>query len=355
MVLALALPALGQARPQLEPLVPKSAQQPQEKRKPKKATPETSTQLPPLAPLTPPAHGSTTVGVLVLGALPDAVASRVSDGLRAVVKLAPPVKDAIALEAPQPCTNEACWVMAGAAANVDQVIVAAFSGGALRMKVVAVATRKQVAQAQQEGVSSDPVEATAWAEALACKLLVPAGCTGQVMVDAPEGVELALDGQPLRSGENRMVPVGVHTLRIKDGDTLSSRPFPVLYEGKASLALGGIRDAAPVASPPPAMPAPAAAVAGPPPAAPHRAWTRTAGYVTAGAAVVAAATGIYFGARSRSDLNKAESGYRSNGGAYQQSDLDALNSGNSAAHTANGLFIASGVLLAAGALLTFAF
>ena len=88
--------------------------------------------------------------------------------------------------------------------------------------------------------------------------------------------------------------------------------------------------------------------------APRRTWTRTASYATAGAAVAAAAVGLWFGAKSRSDLDRAESGYRANG-AYQPADLDALQSGNSKAHTANALFIASGALLAASAVLTFAF
>jgi hypothetical protein len=337
LVLALALPALAQTQPPLEPLVPRKPSQP---------------QLPPIEPLSRPPRGSILLGVLVLGALPDSVSSQMVEGLRAVLKLAPSVKDAVVLDAPRPCTKEACWIMAGAAASVDQVIVAAFQGGALRMKVVDVATRKQVAQAQRERVSSDPDEATAWAEALACQLLVPAGCTGQVVVDAPEGVELSLDGQPLRSGQSRMVPVGVHTLRIKEGDTPSSRPLPVLHERTNALALGAPPAPAPVAAP---VAAPAAAIATPPAPAPRRTWTRTAGYVTAGVAVAAAATGLYFGAKSRSDLNAAETAYRNNGGAYQPNDLNTLQSGNSAAHTANALFIASGVLLAAGAVLTFAF
>ncbi|HEY4770670.1 MAG TPA: hypothetical protein VIH51_08595 [Myxococcales bacterium] len=340
LVLALALPALAQTQPQLEPLVPRKPSQP---------------QLPPIEPLSRPPRGTVQVGVLVLGALPDGVSSQVAEGLRAVLKLAPSVKDAVVLDAPQPCTKEACWITAGAAANVGQVIVAAFQGGALRMKVVDVATRKQVGQAQRERVSSIPDEATAWAEALACQLLVPAGCTGQVVVDAPEGVELSLDGQVLRSGQSRMVPVGVHTLRIKEGDMLSSRPLPVLHERTNALALGA--PPAPPAPAPVAAPvvAPVAAIAPAPAPAPRRTWTRTAGYVTAGVAVAAAATGLYFGAKSRSDLNAAESAYRNNGGAYQPGDLNKLQSGNSAAHTANALFIASGVLLAAGAVLTFAF
>jgi len=50
----------------------------------------------------------------------------------------------------------------------------------------------------------------------------------------------------------------------------------------------------------------------------------------------------------------AEAAYRANG-FYQPADLDKLSSGNSAAHTANALYIASGVLLASAAALTFAF
>jgi len=336
LVLALALPALAQNQPPLEPLVPTKPSQVQE---------------PPIEPLSRPPRGTALVGVLVLGALPDGVSSRMVEGLRAVLKLAPSVREAVVLDAPQPC-NEACWIMAGAAANVSQVMVAAFQGNALRIRVVDVATRKQLAQAQRERVSSDPDEATAWAEALACQLLVPAGCTGQVVVDAPEGVELSLDGQALRSGQSRMVPVGVHTLRIKEGDTVSSRPLPVLHERTNALALGAPPAPAAVAAP---VAAPVAAIAPAPAPAPRRTWTRTAGYVTAGVAVAAAATGLYFGAKSRSDLNAAESAYRNNGGVYQPSDLNTLQSGNSAAHTANALFIASGVLLAAGAVLTFAF
>jgi hypothetical protein len=344
LVLALALPALAQNQPQIEPLVPRKPSQP---------------QLPPIEPLSRPPRGTVLVGVLVLGALPDGVSSQIAEGLRAVLKLAPSVKNAVVLDAPQPCTKEACWIMAGAAANVGQVIVAAFQGGSLRIKVVDVATRKQLAQAQRERVSSNPDEATASAEALACQLLVPAGCTGQVVVDAPEGVELSLDGQALRNGQSRMVPVGVHTLRIKEGDTVSSRPLPVLHERTNALVLGGppapsapAPVAAPIAAP---VAAPVAAIAPAPAPAPPRTWTRTAGYVTAGVAVAAAATGLYFGAKSRSDLNAAESAYRNNGGVYQPGDLNTLQSGNSAAHTANALFIASGVLLAAGAVLTFAF
>jgi hypothetical protein len=371
LVLALAFPALAQTQPPLEPLVPGNTA-PKKRARKKPAPPagaktkpgpaQTQGALPPLVPLAPP-QPTRTVGVLVLGAaLPEAVASRVADGLRAVVRLDPYVKDAVALQAPQPCTNEACWVIAGSAANVDQVVVATLAASALRVRVIEVASRKRIAQALQERVSGDPAQITAWAQALTCKLLVPAGCTGEVMVEVSPTAELLLDGQPLRSREKRMVPVGVHTLRIKEGNAVSSKRLAVVYEKRPPPVAEPSPPPAVVATPVPSpapnsgpVVAPAAAVTDLPAPRTRRTWTRTAGYATAGVAVAAAGAGIWFGVKSRSDLDRAESGYRANGGAYQPADLNALQSGNSKAHTANALFIASGVLLAASAALTFAF
>jgi len=270
LVLALALPALAQTQPPLEPLVPgKPSQQ----------------QLPPIEPLSRPGRGSALVGVLVLGALPDGVSSQVVQGLRAVLK-ARAVRQGTPWSWTRPTLHERGVLDPGRGGGErgpgDRRRVpgrrAADEGGERQDPQAA-------RQAQRDRVSPNPEEATAWAEALACQLLVPAGCTGQVVVDAPEGVELSLDGLPLRSGQSRMVPVGVHTLRIKEGDALSSRPLPVLHERTNSLALGP-PPAAPPAPPPVA--APAAAVAAAPAAEPRRTWTRTAGYVTAGAAVAAA-------------------------------------------------------------------
>ena len=360
-VLALALPALGQTEPPLAPLVPNDApwlQKNQKKRKKKvppkqepaeqaqKPSSEPPLTLPPLAPLTP-SRTTSSVGVLVEGALPGGAAGNVGQGLRAVARRSPGVAETSLLQAPEPCADEACWVTAGIARQVDRVLVAVYAGGSLRVRVLDVKTRKQISEAQQNGIASDPAQVTAWAEALACKLLVPSGCTGEAVVDAAPGIDLELDGQTLRSGEKRTLPVGVHALRVREGKTESSRALPVLLEGAPPVFVVATRVAP--------TPAPAAAVTALPSPPPRRTWTRTAGYATAGVAVVAAATGAYFGLKSKSDIDSAESAYRANGGVWQPGDLDTLHSGNSKAHTANALFIASGVLLAASAALTFAF
>jgi len=114
---------------------------------------------------------------------------------------------------------------------------------------------------------------------------------------------------------------------------------------------------APLAPPPLApliQPVPQAAVAAEPAApAARRNWTRPVGYAALGAGGVALGLGAVLGAIGRSDINKAESAF--NGGAFRPGDADRLASGNSKARSANALFIASGVLLAAGAIFTFAF
>jgi hypothetical protein len=350
LVLAAALPALGQTEPQLEPLVPKDApwlQKNQKKKKPKPADQSGQTEppltLPPLAPLTP-SKTAATVGVLVQGTIPGGDAARVGEGLRAVARRAPGVAETSLLQAPDPCADQACWVTAGIARQVDRVLVAGYEGGALRVRVLDVKTRKQIAEAEQAGIAADPAQVTAWAEALACKLMVLASCTGEALVVAEQGLELAIDGQPLRSGEKRTLPVGVHALRIRERGKDSSRALPVLIEGNPPVTISASRP-----------PVPEAAVAAVPASGPSGSVARTAGYVAAGTAVAVAAVGTYFGLKSKSEIDSAESAYRNNGNAWTSSDLDTLNSGNSKAKTANVLFIASGILLAASAGLILAF
>jgi hypothetical protein len=293
------------------------------------------------------------VGVLVQGiGLPRATLSRVTDGLRGIARLAPAVTEAPAL-LPHACADDDCWAAAGAAQKVDRLAVASYTDGLLAVKLLDVASRKQVGNAQQ-AVTTDPAEITATAEALLCHLLVPAGCTGEAAVEAGPGVELELDGRPLARGEKRTVAVGLHELTVRAGGRTGMRSLSVVHED-APPVHARLRDEPRMDSDPlPRPAAPAAAVASTEPV-PERKWTQTAGYVAAGAAVAALAAGAYFGLKSKSEIDQAESSFRSNGGAYRASDLSALSSGNSRAHTANTMFLASGVLLATAAVFSFAF
>ena len=305
---------------------------------------------PPLGASSPRPAGA--VGVLVQGVgLPQATLSQITEGLRGIARLAPAVTEAAAL-LPHACADDGCWAAAGAAQKVDLLAVASYTDGAVGVKLVEVASRKQVGEVQQP-VTTDPAEITATAEALLCHLLVPAGCTGEAAVEAGPGVELELDGRPLARGEKRLVAVGLHELTLRASGRTGMRSLPVVHEATPPVH-ARLRDE-PRMDPEPLRPAAPAASLGSTEPAPERKWTQTAGYVAAGAAVAALAAGAYFGSKSKSDIDQAQSSFRSNGGAYRPSDLAALSSGNSGAHTANAMFLASGVLLATAAVFSFAF
>ena len=53
-----------------------------------------------------------------------------------MARRAPGVAATEALQAPDPCAEEACWVTAGVARQVDRVLVAGFDNGALKVRVV---------------------------------------------------------------------------------------------------------------------------------------------------------------------------------------------------------------------------
>jgi hypothetical protein len=246
-------------------------------------------QLPALVPLI-----VTTVGVVFQNdGLDPAAAARVDAGLRGVAKTAPLIRLGPVLARPaQPCADDACLAVQAATQSMDQLLVASYAKGALRVRLFDVAKKKTLSEEQHQPVAADGAEATAWAQLLACKLLMPAGCSAYA----------------------------------KQVDDLSR---------------------------PTAKPVPQAAVAAEPAA--RRNWTRPVGYAALGAGGVALGVGAVLGAISRSDINKAESAFRANGGAFRPGDADRLASGNSKARSANALFIASGVLLAAGAIFTLAF
>jgi hypothetical protein len=344
-------PQALEALPPVAPLV--------EPAKPAPSPAQVELPLLPLVPLQPDAAPLplmlSSLGVLLQNdGLPPPAAARVEEALRGVARIAPLSRAVPAPPKPEkPCADDACFAALAAPLKIDHLLVANDARGGLSLRLLDVEGKKLISQAEQASVTPEPTEAAAWAEALACKLLVPAGCTGEAAVDAGEGVLLELDGKPLARGEKRRVEVGVHQLRVLAGAKTLQRPFPVLREG-APLLHARQMDGEPRLLNGAEM-MPAAALASAPAPAAQRRWTRPAGIAAAGVGVELAAAGAYLGARSRSDLNQAESAYRLHGGAYLGSDLSALQSGNSKARTANGLFIASGALLATGALLTFAF
>jgi hypothetical protein len=144
----------------------------------------------------------------------------------------------------------------------------------------------------------------------------------------------------------------------------AQRALPVTREGAPAMVAqqvdGEPRILVKGEPPRPAAPLVAVVTSSPAPGPSEARWTKPAGIAALALGAAAAATGVYFGAKSRSDLNQAEAGYRSTQGsqtqgAYSPSDLAALQSGNTNAHRANAFFVAAGALAAAGLLLTVAF
>ena len=218
------------------------------------------------------------------------------------------------------------------------------------MRRLEIPSGKAAGEAQQTA-PADGNELRAAAEALACKLLVPGGCIGEAQIDAPDA-RIEVDGKP--AAARMQLPVGVHALVVQQGSAAARRALPIVHERPFALRLQ--RDAGGLALLTPDEVAQKAVLASEASApAPRRRWTRTAGYIAAGAGLVAAGIAVAEGMHSKSLLDSAENGYRANGNAYRPADLSNLSSGNSAARSANVLFATAGVLVASGLLLTFAF
>src|SRR5260370_21132061 len=166
--------------PLAEPAKPPETAKPAQAAKPAPAQPiEAQLPLPPLVPS--PAPGATPAPPLLtltsdLGValqndgLDAAAGAQVAEGLRGVARLAPHAKNAPLLPKPsQPCADGACWAVVAAASRVDQLLLATYAKGALKVELIDVATKKNLSSAEQAAVPSESTAATAWTEALASK------------------------------------------------------------------------------------------------------------------------------------------------------------------------------------------
>src|SRR6267142_459659 len=160
----------------------------------KKPAPSPEVPLPTLEQLPlPPVARAVRIGVGVAGDLDPGAAGRLAASLRSIAALAPLARDPVALAADR-CEADACLSTLGAAQQVDQVLFARVSGGVLALRALDLSGAKPPGEARQSA-PSDPAELRAAAEALACKLLVPAGCTGEAQIDAA-GSPIEVDGKP---------------------------------------------------------------------------------------------------------------------------------------------------------------
>ncbi|HEX9574110.1 MAG TPA: hypothetical protein VF994_08440, partial [Myxococcales bacterium] len=179
----------------------------------------------------PPLARPVRIGVGVAGDLDPASAGQLAASLRSIAALAPLAREPVALAADR-CEADACLSTLGAEQQVDQVLFARISGGVLAVRALDLSGAKPPGEARQSA-PADPAELRAAAEALACRLLVPAGCTGEAQIDAA-GSSIEVDGRP---GAPRLtLPVGVHALVVRSGDSLVRRSLPVVHEKPVALA-----------------------------------------------------------------------------------------------------------------------
>lgn len=341
--------------PELAPLVPlkaapaKKAQKKAGKKKPavdaaaKPAEQKAAADVPlpalvPLAEPPPLVKLNNAVGVLA--------PAKLAPALRAVAQLAPLTQTVLTVDAPAQACDDGCLGQLAAGKQVDQLVVASFDAGVVRVRTLDVVSKLWSAPA--EGAARGDDEGLAMAESLACKLLVPAGCTGELGVQAPSGVALTLDGKPIA----KQVAVGVHLLEARSGTRTAQRSVAILRERAALYTVDRDLRILAAGEAPPKAPVAAVAAATTSERSP---WVKRGGYALLGAGVAAAAAGVFFGVKSRSDINSAETAFRDNGGVLRPGDAATLRSGNSEAKNANILYAASAACLVTGALLTFAF
>lgn len=293
-----------------------------------------------------------------------------------VSEIAPAIRSTVLMKSPPKACDledDGCFALLGGFQQLSQILVGSLTkaenGLAVRVRVIDVQTQRRISQAEQLVASQDPTEIKAWAESLACKLLIPNGCQGEVMVDLdlPE-MQLVVDQAPLkRAGDGKApeklrLPVGVRRMRVTIGQRTSlERPLPVLRKATPGVALyarqfeqGGLSLLAPKDLPldkdgnrkvPPSVR----------PKVAEGKWTKPVGYVVAGLGVVAAGVGGLQGMQSKSLVDEANTAYDKNGGAFLQGDLTKISDAKTKATTANVLFITGAVLVTVGLTMAFAF
>jgi hypothetical protein len=310
--------------------------------------------------------------------------AEIDEALRAIAETAPNVKSAVFLAAPKvPCApmvdddaglaGLACLSLLGASQEVDLVALAVLApaegGRSLRVRVIDVASRKQLSQARQTVLSIDRAELKARAEALGCALLIPGGCRGTALVDLdlPE-MQLIVDGVPQPRGDEGetqvrlALPVGPHRVHLAAGQSASpERTLLVLRQPDSSISLygrqlepGGLtllaREDLPLA-----LDGSVAVPRSPQNTAARARWIRPAAVAAAGLGALALGLGGYEWQRGRSLASDASAAYDRNGGYYRPGDLGTVSASRSATAAGKVAGLAGLGLLAASAVLVFAF
>ena len=282
-----------------------------------------------------------------------------------VAKDSPLLKDAVLLgDSKCEPRDAACFSSVGRMARCQNVLVgssaAKGNGYVLSVRIFEVGKQRILPGSEVEQVleTDRQADVQAWAEGQACRAL-QVKCVGRLTVDVDRKdmniyVDSRLAPRSSRNPEVIAVEPGVHGVRVGVGQRTSlEKKVPVRRGGfsetvyarqteKGGLPLWLASD-----------------LHGTRPDASvdvrEGKWTRPVGYSIAAAGLIAAGIGVYQGAHAKSLINSSNDRYVAQGSRYTQADLATIDSANSAAKTANVLYIVGGVLLAAGLVTTFVF
>jgi PEGA domain len=284
-----------------------------------------------------------------------------------VAKESPLLKDAILLGESKcgDVHDAACFSSVGKLARCQNVMVgssaAKGNGFVLSVRMFEVGKQRimpgsEVEQVLQTDRQSD-VEA--WAEGQACRAL-QVKCVGRIFVDADRKdmniyIDNRLAPRSFKTPEQIGVEPGIHSVRVAIGQRTSlEKRVPVRRNQFSELVYARQTDRGglplTLASELRGAPKP-----GPSAEFSEGDWKKPVGYSVAGAGLVAAAIGGYELFHGRSQVSNADSAATARGGAYTTAELSTLSSAHSAQRTGAALLIVSGVLIAAGATLAFAF
>ncbi len=284
-----------------------------------------------------------------------------------VAKESPLLKDAILLGESKcgDVHDAACFSAVGKLARCQNVMVgssAAKGNGfvlSVRMFEVGKARLMPGSEVEQVLETDRQSDVQAWAEGQACRAL-QVKCVGRLTVDADrKDMNIYVDNRLApKSGkmpEQIGVEPGVHGVRVAIGQRTSlekkvavrrNQFSDVIYarqtdKGGLPLTLASELRGAP-------KPGPSVDYS-------DGSWTKPVGFTVAGAGVVAAIIGGYELSHGRSQVSSADTAAGARGGVYTTAELSTLSSAHSAQRTGAALLIVSGVLIAAGATLAFAF
>jgi hypothetical protein len=284
-----------------------------------------------------------------------------------VAKESPLLKDAILLGESKcgDVHDAACFSSVGKLARCQNVLVGSSAtkgnGFVLSVRMFEVGKQRIMPGSEVEQVlqTDRQSEVEAWAEGQACRAL-QVKCVGRIFVDADRKdmniyIDNRLAPRSFKTPEQIAVEPGIHSVRLAIGQRTSlEKRVPVRRNQFSELVYARQTDRGglplTLASELHGAPKP-----GPSVEFSEGNWKKPVGYTVAGAGVVAAVIGGYELLHGRSQVSSADSAATARGGAYTTTELSTLSSAHSAQRAGAALLIVSGVLIAAGATLAFAF